>query len=238
MLNSIAISTADLNRLSIAIASAEAEESAGAGFTRGWAGERAGILTVLSLPRPQLERYLKQFGAIDPGPAAAQAQSVKKMTENVGPQRAFAEETFNHLIVMRQQPFPDRLKSREYFTERQVQAKAKGFYICAADWPGLEKIILREARGLAETRLMQAAIALEQNRSANGGKYTDSLASLSPEFLPVVPSDPFDGQPLRYRKTAHGYLLYSIGQDLKDDGGKRESDGKGDLVFEIVNASH
>jgi hypothetical protein len=101
----------------------------------------------------------------------------------------------------------------------------------------LEKQIIREARGLADIRLMQTAIALEQSRSTKGGKYADKLAALSPEFLATVPADPFDGQPLRYRKTATGYQLYSIGPDLKDDGGKRESSGKGDLVFEIVSVT-
>ena len=103
--------------------------------------------------------------------------------------------------------------------------------------PGLDRQFLRDARGLAETRLMQTAVALEQSRSAKGGKYADTVASLSPEFLAAVPTDPFDGQPLRYHKTATGYLLYSIGPDLKDDGGKPESGGKGDLVFKIVTVT-
>ena len=46
--------------------------------------------------------------------------------------------------------------------------------------------------------------------------------------------NPFDGQPLRYRKHDSGYLLYSIGPDLKDDGGQRLASGKGDLVFEVI----
>jgi len=46
------------------------------------------------------------------------------------------------------------------------------------------------------------------------------LDSLVPEFVPDVPFDPVDGQPLRYRPKADGtFLLYSIGENGKDDNG-------------------
>ncbi|HKW28409.1 MAG TPA: hypothetical protein VJT54_03670, partial [Verrucomicrobiae bacterium] len=48
----------------------------------------------------------------------------------------------------------------------------------------------------------------------------DSLAQLVPYFLQSVPMDYMDGQPLRYRRNADGtFLLYSIGENGKDDGG-------------------
>ena len=47
--------------------------------------------------------------------------------------------------------------------------------------------------------------------------------------------DPFDGQPLRYREKGTGYLLYSIGPDLKDDSGERMN-GK-DIVLAVVTRS-
>jgi hypothetical protein len=41
-----------------------------------------------------------------------------------------------------------------------------------------------------------------------------------PEFVPAVPLDPIDGQPLRYRPNADGtFLLYSVGENGVDDGG-------------------
>ncbi len=32
-------------------------------------------------------------------------------------------------------------------------------------------------------------------------------------------TDPFDGRPLRFKKTERGWLVYAVGKDLKDDGG-------------------
>lgn len=49
--------------------------------------------------------------------------------------------------------------------------------------------------------------------------YPESLEELVPDFLPRLPIDYADRQPLRYARTDEGYLLYSIGEDGRDDGG-------------------
>ena len=49
---------------------------------------------------------------------------------------------------------------------------------------------------------------------------TERLEELVPQFLPSVPLDPYDGQPLRYKRLPAGFVVYSIGADGRDDGGK------------------
>ena len=67
-------------------------------------------------------------------------------------------------------------------------------------------------------------IALERYRLAYG-VHPSRLDQLVPQFLESVPLDPWSGQPLRYRAglvpgtEPAGYILYSIGMDMKDDGG-------------------
>jgi hypothetical protein len=39
-----------------------------------------------------------------------------------------------------------------------------------------------------------------------------------------VPTDPFDGRPLRYRRLADGVVVYSVGDDRADDGGTLADD--------------
>jgi hypothetical protein len=74
---------------------------------------------------------------------------------------------------------------------------------------------------LDETRL---ACALERHRLANGN-YPASLDPLAPAFLPVLPRDVMNGEPLHYRLGDDGgYVLYSVGWNLRDDGGKSEPD--------------
>ncbi len=52
------------------------------------------------------------------------------------------------------------------------------------------------------------------------GRFPEQLSDLAPAFLKAIPSDLFTGQPLIYRKTEAGYLLYSAGPNAKDDAGQ------------------
>jgi hypothetical protein len=55
------------------------------------------------------------------------------------------------------------------------------------------------------------AVAVERYRLKKG-KWPVTLSEL-------VPLDPFDGKPLRYRLRGDGVTVYSVGVDGKDDGG-------------------
>ncbi len=53
------------------------------------------------------------------------------------------------------------------------------------------------------------------------GYYPDSLDQLvSAGYLQQVPIDPYSDKPLLYRKVDHGFVLYSVGLNRKDDGGQ------------------
>lgn len=239
LVNRIALPPDKLDNLAGILATTESEEVAGTGFTRATAGERASCLSILALPPEQLEAFLKKAsgnsreGASD---GALQSLGAKYLTKNLASQRAFAEGTFNQAMLMRKQPFPERLKVNDYFKARIEEAKGNGFQILLMLAPAIAGQQTKEATGLAHLRLMQTAIALEKYRSANGGSYPGELTALSPTFLPATPQDPFDGEALRYRKTVTGYQLYSIGPNSQDDGGQRDSGNKGDLVFEVIKA--
>jgi hypothetical protein len=73
-------------------------------------------------------------------------------------------------------------------------------------------------RHQADLRSGVAALAVERYRLAHGAWPRD-LAGLVPTYLKEVPMDPFDGQPLRYRRTESGAALYCVGPDGKDDQG-------------------
>ena len=72
----------------------------------------------------------------------------------------------------------------------------------------------------AYNNLLLTELALRAYREGRGA-YPASLNALVPAYLPRVPLDPFtDGQPLRYRLANGRPLLYSVGPDATDDGGK------------------
>lgn len=71
----------------------------------------------------------------------------------------------------------------------------------------------------SERQLTLAAIALQRYQLRHG-KWPSSLEALVPEFLAAVPYDYMSAGPLRYRLKDDGsYVLYSVGEDGKDDGG-------------------
>ena len=64
------------------------------------------------------------------------------------------------------------------------------------------------------------ALAIERWRLSHEKRLPESWNELVPDYLPSVPMDRSMISRLRYRKLARGYLVYSIGSDLKDDRGK------------------
>jgi len=52
------------------------------------------------------------------------------------------------------------------------------------------------------------------------GEYPENLEALVPALLDAVPIDPFTGKPLVYRRDGEGFIVYSLGSNLKDDGGR------------------
>ena len=64
----------------------------------------------------------------------------------------------------------------------------------------------------------QAAVAIERWRLAHPGRLPDTLAELVPAYLTGVPQDPYDGQPVRYKKLPVGYVVYSVGTGWTDHG--------------------
>lgn len=103
--------------------------------------------------------------------------------------------------------------------------------------PAVARIEVLDSRGRAHLDLARTALAVERYRLATGN-VPGQLTDLVPKYLGEVPLDPFDGQPIRYRRTEPGYVLWSINEDGKDDGGKeRDEVGKGepyDLCFIVT----
>ncbi len=68
-------------------------------------------------------------------------------------------------------------------------------------------------------------LAAELYRRRNGD-WPAGVDQLSPRYLPAVPVDRYDGRPIRYRVVDGRPVIYSIGVDRDDDGGRPPS-GKG-----------
>jgi hypothetical protein len=89
-----------------------------------------------------------------------------------------------------------------------------------------------ELTHLAELDCARTALAIQRYRLAMA-HLPDKLSDLVPVYLDTVPKDPFDGNQLRYKKLPTGFVIYSIGQDKTDDGGK-ERPPKGPANWDIT----
>jgi hypothetical protein len=127
-----------------------------------------------------------------------------------------ALEVIRTYVAAAKLPLPERLDAAntlnaraEHFPDLFLRSRQIGSI--------LPSVVVHDAECIAYVRLSLAALAVEKYRIATG---------LLPEKIPDLKSseihvelDPFDGQPLRYKKLTKGYVVYSVGGDRKDDGG-------------------
>jgi hypothetical protein len=101
------------------------------------------------------------------------------------------------------------------------------------------KIVLRVQAGLATA---EAGLASERFRLAKE-RWPESLAELvKAGLLDAVPTDLYDGQPLRFVRRKDGVTIYAVGVDMQDNGGNinRESpeDPGTDVGFRLWDPEH
>ena len=68
---------------------------------------------------------------------------------------------------------------------------------------------------IAQSRITRVGLAALLYRQEQG-KYPENLAAIHMEKL----VDPFSGQALIYRAETHGFIIYSVGPNMRDDGGE------------------
>jgi hypothetical protein len=104
-------------------------------------------------------------------------------------------------------------------------------------WRSLQKAESRHKRVIAHERLLAVELALRCYESEQGRAPT-SLEQLVPQYFQRVPLDPFSDRPVVYHPQGTNWLVYSVGEDTVDDGGKRVGRSvsgtvtKGDLFYD------
>ena len=124
----------------------------------------------------------------------------------------------------------DYKEQAKYWSPYKIQARM----LFPAVGASVKKFVLIQS----QVDLARAACALERFRLAHGN-YPETLDALAPQFIEKLPHDLINGQPLHYRRTEDGnFVLYSVGWNETDDGGKvvfaksgRVDTEKGDWVW-------
>jgi len=109
--------------------------------------------------------------------------------------------------------------------DARLQSTSQIHILLHAITPALSHITSIELRTIAYLRTARTALAVLRYRLA-AGRLPEALTDLVPIYLDAVPVDPYDGKDLRYEKLGVGFVVYSIGQDMRDDGGTEKPAGK------------
>jgi len=101
--------------------------------------------------------------------------------------------------------------------------------------PALAGNLGKKSKIDVQLRATQTILALRAYQLTHG-KLPENLDALVPEFLDRVPVDAYNGQPLHY--SAEKKIVYSVGRNLKDDGGDDRSNASPnqnhlDLVYKF-----
>ena len=90
--------------------------------------------------------------------------------------------------------------------------------------PSLLEVSQRDARSslcaLALGRAAVVALEVERYRLAHAGALPALLQDVRPSSGHALPVDPITGEDLRFKPADDGYLVYSVGANRADDGGR------------------
>ncbi|HEV7280630.1 MAG TPA: hypothetical protein VGN57_10530 [Pirellulaceae bacterium] len=91
-------------------------------------------------------------------------------------------------------------------------------------------------RGEAQVRIAATCCACERYRQEYGD-WPPTLESLVPSYLPEVPLDPVDGQPLRYRVDGERMILHSVGHFRPENAPDMHTFGNG-FMSEVLGEEY
>lgn len=111
-----------------------------------------------------------------------------------------------------------------------IPEKGIGTMMASMMVPVFSKSNMKRDQSLAHLALLRWVLELKAHRREQRS-YPGDLSSFR-----GLPNDPFSGKPPIYRREASGFLIYSVGPDLEDDGGREpikpgDYRGGGDMTW-------
>jgi hypothetical protein len=174
------------------------------------------FLTVLKAG--EVDRAAQKWHLTRRSPELEEMLDKKKAHANHGACLKFLTE----YVEIRKLPFEEQLDCRQSRAMPDPQECSTFFEgSLKLGGPIWETFPLWFGRRLAQMGSGVTAIAVERYRLVNE-RWPDRLDDLVPCYLGKIPTDPFDGQQLRYKRLDDGVVIYSVGADRTDDGGRLE----------------
>jgi hypothetical protein len=125
---------------------------------------------------------------------------------------------FQELEAQAKRPY---FESRDFLRGQEGAHRKRPWYayLSKAMMANFEAAFMKEAMLEASLLAARTGLACRLYKSRTGA-YPESLEALVPGILAEVPIDPFTGKPFVYRREGEGFIVYSLGSNEKDDGGR------------------
>jgi hypothetical protein len=103
--------------------------------------------------------------------------------------------------------------------KKRIESTPKYFRLTEFVFPNAFAVFLKRAtlEAIMDTARIGMACQIYKNMH---GEFPEELDRLAPEILEKIPVDPFNGKAMIYKKQDSGFMVYSVGSNLKDDGGR------------------
>ena len=172
----------------------------------------------------QRARFIDSFG--EPQRSLTDQLAARALRPYVTRQRRLVLASYEDALTIGRDTWP-----RKFVRANAVQSQFTETRLKDGRLPLLRRLVPPEGVGilslgttvagldLAARRVLVATLAVERYRRDHAGALPPSLQTLVPAYRGAVPVDPFSGDPLTYRTSPDGYLLYSLDTNLRNDGG-------------------
>jgi hypothetical protein len=128
--------------------------------------------------------------------------------------RAYIIAWYSVAIQAAEQPVSEQFRA---FQELPVTPRGNpNHFLANLLLPGARNFVMNYPRQLAQAQCAVVGIACERFR-LKYGRWPDNRLDLQPEFIPAIPPDPFDGQPIRFAKQIDGLVVFSSGGEPPPD---------------------
>jgi hypothetical protein len=191
----------------------------------GLVGERASAIPVFRMPRAEWGRAgkfaEKSSPPTKPPPLEGRSNPFLWLSGYIERDLNFYLRAMETNIALAALPPSASLIATNLAEQLTDTARRRCYLFSGMILPAISRVIVRDTQTRARICLVQVALAIEQYRTEHG-RLPEVLADLAPTFFSAVPTDSFNGEPLRYRPMEKGFFLYSVDRDGQDDGGRQK----------------
>jgi len=125
------------------------------------------------------------------------------------------------------QKTPAQIRAEAIDVEKEYMKIIRDNVLLMILTPALERAAEMGHRHRTNVEATVGILALQRYKADKGSFPNDLQQLITAGYLRQLPVDVYSDKPLVYKKTDDSFILYSVGENFEDDGGKHRTDRKG-----------